>query len=371
MIAFSLLFGLFINICSGCVAPGQTCWSTTGGVVSGGCCGGTQCAPWLPTGGNWDGSSAWYCLFLPKLPLGTACNYDNKIGLCESGTCCNGICAASCASSSSSVAPTTVSGTSMGSSAASTSSAAPTTTTDGCTLAAKAVCAYSTYPDLNFGCCSSPYTCTPVASNADVSVCAGSNLAAGKTCWSSPDTAAQPDNTGTCDSTAGLICVNEVCSEDDPTCNEVGVNGNNLCVIGSLNLDVNGRTCCTATDGTPNACMKGNDTTNSYCMSYNIPDGSPCGVNEADNYAGYCNTATSVCDTTTTPSLCRTTAATTTSTVTTSTTAEVTTTTGPTTTAEACIVAGQPCYVNNVVQSNCCAGSSCAGPTPFTSGNCE
>ena len=59
----------------GCIAPGKTCWSSSTGVVSGGCCGGTQCAPWLPSGGTWDGSSAWYCLFLPKLPLGTACNY--------------------------------------------------------------------------------------------------------------------------------------------------------------------------------------------------------------------------------------------------------------------------------------------------------
>jgi len=259
----------------------------------------------------------------------------------------------------------------MGSSAASTSSAAPTTTTDGCALGAQAACAYSAYPDLNFGCCSSPYTCTPVTTAGDVSVCTGSNLDAGATCWSSPDTTNQPANTGTCNSTAGLICVNGVCSVDDPTCNEVGVNGNNLCVIGSINLDVNGRTCCTATDGTPNACMKGNDTTNSYCMSYNIPDGSPCGVNEADNYAGYCNTATSVCDTTTSPSVCRTTAGTTTTTVATTTTAEATTTTGPTTTPEACIDVNQPCDIGGVLSSNCCAGYSCAGPAGPTSGNCE
>merc|ERR1711915_943247 len=167
-----------------------TCWSSSTGVVSGGCCGGTQCAPWLPSGGTWDGSSAWYCLFLPKLPLGTACNYDNKIGLCESGTFCNNICSATCVTSApTSAAPTTgaattgaattgaattVAATTVAATTVAATTAAPTTTTNNCALEAQAPCAHADYPDMVFGCCKTPYTCTLVTDK--VSQCTGTNL---------------------------------------------------------------------------------------------------------------------------------------------------------------------------------------------------
>ena len=55
------------------------CWSRTGGVVINGCTQGTQCGPWLPSGGTWDGSSAWYCLSYPKLSSGASCDYTNYV----------------------------------------------------------------------------------------------------------------------------------------------------------------------------------------------------------------------------------------------------------------------------------------------------
>ena len=59
---------------------GGECWSSANGVASGGCASGTQCGPWLPDGGTWDGSSAWYCLVSPKLASGATCDYATKVG---------------------------------------------------------------------------------------------------------------------------------------------------------------------------------------------------------------------------------------------------------------------------------------------------
>ena len=41
-----------------CIPPGAECWSQSSGEI--GQCGttGTECLPWLPDGGIWDGSSA-------------------------------------------------------------------------------------------------------------------------------------------------------------------------------------------------------------------------------------------------------------------------------------------------------------------------
>ena len=60
-----------------CNGLGAMCWSTATGVTAGGCCAGTQCSPWLPSGGTWDGSSPWYCLSLPTLADGATCDYVN------------------------------------------------------------------------------------------------------------------------------------------------------------------------------------------------------------------------------------------------------------------------------------------------------
>ena len=62
------------------VSIGRECWSSANGVASGGCTSGTQCGPWLPDGGTWDGSSAWYCLVSPKLASGATCDYATKVG---------------------------------------------------------------------------------------------------------------------------------------------------------------------------------------------------------------------------------------------------------------------------------------------------
>merc|ERR1712110_1397759 len=85
-------------------------WSSANGVASGGCEPGTQCGPWLPDGGTWDGSSAWYCLAVPKLASGASCDYSDAIkrGFCDTGlTCCNNVCAASCDSTTRSTSTTT------------------------------------------------------------------------------------------------------------------------------------------------------------------------------------------------------------------------------------------------------------------------
>merc|ERR1711972_684354 len=81
----SFFLGLFLTLSSGCQNAGNECWSSTNGAASGGCCDGTQCGPWSPNNEPWDGSSAWYCLSMPRITSGGACNYDNKIGLCAEG----------------------------------------------------------------------------------------------------------------------------------------------------------------------------------------------------------------------------------------------------------------------------------------------
>ena len=61
------------------VELGGECWSTAKGVASGGCASGTKCSAWNPDGGDWDGSSPWYCLAKPELAEGAACDYANKV----------------------------------------------------------------------------------------------------------------------------------------------------------------------------------------------------------------------------------------------------------------------------------------------------
>ena len=70
------------------VTLGGECWSSANGVASGGCAPGTQCGPWLPNGGTWDGTSAWYCLATPKLASGAACDYSDAIKVKKSNNLC-------------------------------------------------------------------------------------------------------------------------------------------------------------------------------------------------------------------------------------------------------------------------------------------
>merc|ERR1712045_295667 len=113
---------------AGQVELGGECWSSANGVRPGGCAPGTQCGPWLPDGGSWDGSSAWYCLATPKLASGASCDYSDSIkrGLCDTGmTCCNNVCAASCDTTT--AAPTTTSA--MTTTTSTTTSSTSTTST--------------------------------------------------------------------------------------------------------------------------------------------------------------------------------------------------------------------------------------------------
>merc|ERR1711934_901243 len=181
-----LLVALAVNSASAQVALGGVCWSSTGGVVPGGCASGTQCGPWLPTGGSWDGSSAWYCLALPKLTAGASCDYSNFRGLCATGlSCCSGVCTTgtSCTTTAPTVAPTTTAAT----------------TTAACDLAEKVVCGDTPYPSLYAAkCCVSPYICSLITGSTRTSMCQGSDLPVGSTCWT------DSVSSGTCAS--GSIC---------------------------------------------------------------------------------------------------------------------------------------------------------------------
>merc|ERR1712227_752130 len=165
---------------AGQVTLGGECWSSANGVASGGCAPGTQCGPWLPDGGSWDGSSAWYCLATPKLASGASCDYSDSIkrGLCDTGmTCCNNVCAASCDTTT--AAPTTAAMTTTTSTTTSstTSSTTTTTTTTACLLGGMEVCGDNTFPEIYASqCCESPLTCEPVTNSTRTSMCNGANL---------------------------------------------------------------------------------------------------------------------------------------------------------------------------------------------------
>merc|ERR1712168_1236094 len=109
----SFFLGLFLTLSSGCQNIGNECWSSTNGAAAGGCCDGTQCGPWSPNNEPWDGSSAWYCLSMPRIASGGTCNYDTKNGLCVEGTyCCNGVCSSSCSAPTTTTTTTTTTSTS-------------------------------------------------------------------------------------------------------------------------------------------------------------------------------------------------------------------------------------------------------------------
>merc|ERR1712107_728549 len=302
------------------------------GVTAGGCCAGTQCSPWLPSGGTWDGPSPWYCLSLPTLADGATCDYTNFVGLCASGSCTNVVCGGS-----------------------------TTTTTAACTAQGRDICNDSTYPDLYPLECCSPYTCTEITGG--VSQCTGTNLQAGDTCWSSTS---QPLSAGSCGS--GLYCdpTSSTCVADNPSCAETGVlGGYNRCYSGVLQSTT--VPCC---DSFPNAlCMTSDDPADNqdgFCMPTNKALGEPCGKTSNTSYAGICGFDTSIM--TCQNGVCA--AATTTTTVTTTT---VTTTTATTTTATtvACIATGSSCFDTTTfeVLGECCSGKLCPYPPPAGTGD--
>ena len=51
---------------------------------------GTECLPWTPGGGSWDGTSPLYCLYTQPLAHLDSCN---NTGYCDSGLMCEaGLC---------------------------------------------------------------------------------------------------------------------------------------------------------------------------------------------------------------------------------------------------------------------------------------
>ena len=71
------------DLVSAQLGVGGECWSSANGVAGGGCGPGTQCGPWLPDGGTWDGSAPWYCVANPALTTGASCDYSLKVWAVE------------------------------------------------------------------------------------------------------------------------------------------------------------------------------------------------------------------------------------------------------------------------------------------------
>merc|ERR1711971_84812 len=331
-----LLVALVANGASAQVALGGVCWSTTTGVVVNGCASGTQCGPWLPNGGTWDGTSPWYCLALPKLTAGASCDYNNFRGLCATGlSCCSGVCTVG----------TTCTTTEPPTTAASTTVAS---TTAACDLGGKAICGDTSYPALYDGkCCASPYTCSQITGSTRTSMCQGSDLPVDSTCWT------DSVSSGSCAS--GTVCTKTNAADATGTCKAstcsgpiTGVSGQNICYNGEAMVSTG--TCCPnpSTGITTVGCFPdiSGGSSDSFCMAYNVPEGSPCGTTAAENYAGICATgltcASGVCSSTAT-------------------------TAAPATT---CKYSGEQCWVGaNMAPpsdfTQCCNGAPC-GITSFT-----
>ena len=82
--------GLLFCVTSGIPLRGE-CWSQSSGDSAQRCSSGTECLPWLPDGGTWDGSSAKYCLH--SLTKGQTCNYTEMTHLCKWDLRCDdGLC---------------------------------------------------------------------------------------------------------------------------------------------------------------------------------------------------------------------------------------------------------------------------------------
>ena len=72
---------------------GSECWSQTIGAATQRCSSGTECLPWTPGGGSWDGTSPLYCLYPQPLAHLESCNYTEKRQLCDTGLMCEqGVC---------------------------------------------------------------------------------------------------------------------------------------------------------------------------------------------------------------------------------------------------------------------------------------
>ena len=72
---------------------GSEYWTQSNEAASQRCSSGTECLPWTPGGGSWDGTSPLYCLNIQPLAHLESCNYTEKRQLCDTGLMCEqGVC---------------------------------------------------------------------------------------------------------------------------------------------------------------------------------------------------------------------------------------------------------------------------------------
>ena len=67
---------------------GNECRTQASGAATQRCSSGTECLPWTPGGGSWDGTSPHYCL-RPQPPAHLeSCNYTERRQPCDTGLMC-------------------------------------------------------------------------------------------------------------------------------------------------------------------------------------------------------------------------------------------------------------------------------------------
>merc|ERR1712215_602937 len=113
-----------------CQSPSNAmCYDATAGAVTGSCCSGSQCQPYIPSGTTPTGAVDWYCQYLNKLALGESC--ANKVGTCDTNlNCIDGLC-----SDQATTTTTASSDTTTASSDTTTASSDTTTVSEGTTTA--------------------------------------------------------------------------------------------------------------------------------------------------------------------------------------------------------------------------------------------
>merc|ERR1711936_315557 len=353
MNSFSVVLGALLVVAQvkgECQSPGNAmCYDATAGAVTGSCCSGSQCQPYIPSGTTPTGAVDWYCQYLNKLALGESC--ANKVGSCDTNlNCIDGVCSdqattTTTTTASSDTTTTTTTESSDSSDATTTASsdtttaAADTTTASTDCAAGGQVCQYtSQYTNITKDCCS-PYTCTSATSAS--SICTGDNLPEGTTCFTNTT-----GSLGTCAS--GLSCVTTTCVADDPTCIEP-VNG--LCHINDGTISQTIGSCCDGAYCIPVDSYAPTNP-NKYCQLFSIEEGGNC---NPDEFRGFCKRGlycvNSIC-----PSGD---ATTTTTTTTTSTTTTTTTTTPTTTTTEDCLATDAVCNDGTGELGKCCGAGKC------------
>merc|ERR1711936_1406320 len=191
MNSYSVVLGALLVVAQvkgDCQSPGNAmCYDATAGAVTGSCCSGSQCQPYIPSGTTPTGAVDWYCQYLNKLALGESC--ANKVGTCDSGlNCVSGVC----------------------SDQATTTTAA--TTTASCSSPGNAICYNATAGALTSSCCSGsqcqPYIPSGTTPTGAVDwYCQYLNkLALGESC---------ANKVGSCDT--NLNCIDGVCSDQATT----------------------------------------------------------------------------------------------------------------------------------------------------------